>query len=112
MDFRVEMMGDVAVVKLPCEYLDAGNYESFVSQVDELLGNHQRVIMDFSRVQFIDSSGIGTILFAQRKITGGGGVLGVCCVRPSLHEDLRRLQIHRLLDLHDTLEEAIEAISK
>ena len=109
MEFEVQLIDDVAVLELPCEYLDAGNYEEFVSKVDELLDVHTRVVMDFQRVRFIDSSGIGTLLFAQRKVSSSGGTLRVCCVRPTLRDDLHRLQIHRLLDVHETREDAVKA---
>ena len=98
----------VSVAEVPYEFLDAGNYDEFITDINVVLEDCSQLVLDFSRVHFIDSSGIGTLLFAQRKLARVGGTLGVCNIRENLRDDLRRLQLHRLVDIFDTREEAVE----
>ena len=108
MELAVIQVDGVAVVEVPCEFLDAGNYNEFITEINVLLDGYSQLVLDFNRVRFIDSSGIGTLLFAQRKLASIGGTLGVCNIRENLQEDLQRLQLHRLVDVFDTREEAVE----
>jgi anti-anti-sigma factor len=108
MKLAVVQVDGVAVVEVPCEFLDAGNYSEFIMEIGVLLDGYSQLVLDFNRVRFIDSSGIGTLLFAQRKLASIGGALGVCNIRENLRDDLQRLQLHRLLDVFDTREEAVE----
>jgi anti-anti-sigma factor len=108
MKLTVVQVDGVAVVEVPCEFLDAGNYSEFIAEIGVLLDGYSQLVLDFNRVHFIDSSGIGTLLFAQRKLASIGGTLGVCNIRENLRDDLQRLQLHRLLDVFDTREEAVE----
>jgi anti-anti-sigma factor len=108
MKLTVVQVDGVAVVEVPCEFLDASNYAEFIMEIGILLDGYSVLVLDFNRVRFIDSSGIGTLLFAQRKLASIGGTLGVCNIRENLRDDLERLQLHRLVDVFDTREEAVE----
>ncbi len=108
MKLAIVEIENVLVAEVPCEFLDAGNYDEFITEINVVLEGCSRLVLDFHRVHFIDSSGIGTLLFAQRKLARTGGTLGVCNIRENLHDDLKRLQLHRLMDVFDTREEAVE----
>ena len=108
MKLAVVQVGGVAVVEIPYKFLDAGNYNEFITEINVLLDGYSQLVLDFDRVRFIDSSGIGTLLFAQRKLASVGGSLGVCNIRENLRDDLQRLQLHRLVNIFDTKEEAVE----
>jgi anti-anti-sigma factor len=110
MKLVIVQVDGVAVVEVPYEFLDAGNYNEFITEINVLLDGCSQLVLDFTRVHFIDSSGIGTLLFAQRKLASIGGTLGVCNIRENLRDDLERLQLHRLVDVFDTREEAVKQL--
>lgn len=62
-DLNVEVIDGCTVIKPNNSRLDASVAPSFKSQVDELIteGN-QRVVLDLENVEFMDSSGLGTIV--------------------------------------------------
>jgi len=77
MDIQVESVGDVRIVhvkgKVTFEYCPA-----FQSRLDSILSEGVRqVVIDFSEVPFIDSSGIGEVLrlFKRMRDTNGEVVL-------------------------------------
>jgi len=108
MKLEIVQIDRVAVAEVPYEFLDAGNYDEFITEINVVLEGCSQLVLDFNRVRFIDSSGIGTLLFTQRKLARIGGTLGVCNIRENLRDDLKRLQLHRLMDIFDTREEAVE----
>jgi anti-sigma B factor antagonist len=68
----------------------------------------KRLVVDLSRVTFIDSTGIGVLIEARTRLPNRQGFL---VVSPGL-ETRRALEISglvRLFSVHDTLEEALAA---
>jgi anti-sigma B factor antagonist len=66
-----------------------------------------RLVLDFSGVEFIDSTGLSVLLNALRRITRRQGALSVVCTNPTV---LRLFEITRLdstFDIVDTREEAL-----
>jgi anti-anti-sigma factor len=108
MKLAIEEIDNVRVAEVPYEFLDASNHDEFITEINVVLVGCSQLVLDFHRVHFMDSSGIGTLLFAHRKLASIGGTLGVCNIRENLHENLRCLQLHRLADIFDTREEAVE----
>ena len=77
MDIEVaEERDDDALVLLPAGRLDSGNARSFESIVMERINNgERRLIVDFSRLDFISSSGLRVLLIAARRCRPATGRL-------------------------------------
>lgn len=77
MEFRIEMADDV-VVLVPTGNLVASETEQFKGQVEKLIEKKFRfLLLDMKRIDFMDSSGLGSIIAVNKLITGVGGVF-VC----------------------------------
>lgn len=77
MDFKIEMANDV-VLLVPSGNLVASETESLKSQVEKLIEKKFRLILlDMSRIDFMDSSGLGSVIAVNKLVTGAGGVF-VC----------------------------------
>ena len=77
MEIIVEMDGNVIILK-PVGRLDAGSAESLKAQVAKLVDkNYLYFLLDLGRVNFIDSTGLGTCIGIYKKMTAIGGAL-VC----------------------------------
>ncbi|WP_045219539.1 STAS domain-containing protein [Desulfonatronum thioautotrophicum] len=80
MQFRTEHIGDVIVATLTCREVDAAGAEDL--KTDLLAAakeSRKRMILDFSQVEFIDSTGLGAII-AVHKGCADGGRLVLCCI--------------------------------
>src|SRR5258705_3903131 len=69
------------------------------------------LVLDFSRVEFIDSTGLSVLLNGLRRLTRRKGSLSVVCTNPTV---LRLFEITRLdstFDIVDTREEALTQVS-
>ena len=75
MQFETEKIGDVTVVKVQTEVLDAGNAKEFRADISPILEENLKIVFDMSPVNFLDSSGCGTILSCLRQLNAAGGDL-------------------------------------
>jgi anti-anti-sigma factor len=109
MDIVVERVGDVAVVAVPVEELDAGNTAEFKRDLAPVLEDNAKVVLDLSRVRFIDSSGLGSFLSCLRKVNPKGGDLKLCRLSKQVRTVIELVGMHRMLDIFATKEEAVRA---
>jgi anti-anti-sigma factor len=66
-------MTEIQVVKLP-ERFDFGGHQDFNKQCEMILDDKtvKSVVIDFSRVQYVDSSALGMLVLFHRKATAAG----------------------------------------
>jgi anti-sigma B factor antagonist len=109
MELSVEMSGDVAVVVLFVDELDASNTAEFKQRIAPILAEHGKVVIDMAEVRFIDSSGLGAMLSCLRQLGGKGGDLKLCGLSRSVRAAFELVRLHRVLDIYATRADAVEA---
>ena len=67
MQIAVEKVGDVAVAAVPVEELDASNAGEFKRDMAPVLDVNAKLVLDLSRLRFVDSSGLGAFISCLRK---------------------------------------------
>ena len=87
MGFKVVVKDDVTLIEVGGQLI-VGNRQLLKEQVlDRLERGDRKFIVDFSKTDYIDSSGLGVLLTLSKKIREQGGQLSLV----SLSEDLRTL---------------------
>jgi anti-sigma B factor antagonist len=108
----VEKVGDVAVVTLNVEQLDASNAEDFKRHMAPVFQDTRKVVLDLSRVQFVDSRGCGAILSCLKSASALGGDLRLCNVSKSVRTVFELIRLHRICEILNTREQAVAAFAK
>ena len=72
--FTYEAAGQTLVIHLPRE-IDHHNCTILKNETDLLLAENYitRIVFDFTRTEFMDSSGIGVLLNRYKQMAGSGG---------------------------------------
>jgi anti-sigma B factor antagonist len=109
MELTVEKANDVAVVAIPVTELDAANAAEFKRDMAPVLDAHANVVLDLTRLNFVDSSGLGAFLSCLRKATEKRGDLKLCGASKQVRTALELVRMHRILDICGTREEATRA---
>lgn len=110
MQLTKERRGKVSVISLLASELDAGNVSEFREALANVLEDSDRfVLLDLSQVEFVDSSGLGTILSLLRRLIGAGGDLKVCGVDGPVRTLFELVRLHRVMDIFQDCESAIDA---
>jgi len=109
MDIKIEMKGDVAVIRCAGS-LDAETVSVFRRRTGELFEkNMSRFVMDVSALSFIDSMGLGAMISLLRRVHEKKGDLKVC----GLTNDIKQIfEITRLNKLFDVCKDVDNACRK
>jgi anti-sigma B factor antagonist len=111
MELAVEKVDDVAIVGMPATELDAANTPEFKRDMAPVLDAHSKVVIDLSKLRFIDSSGLGAFLSCLRKLHEKQGELKLCCLPKQVRAVFDLVRMHHILGIHDTREEAVRAFN-
>ncbi len=112
MNLIVEQFGDVAVATVTEEQLDASNASDFKLEMEPVLRDFTKVVLDLGRVQFVDSRGCGMILSCLKNLTERKGDLKICSVTRPVRTVFDLVRLHRICDILDTKEQAVAAFQK
>ncbi len=109
MDLTQEKVSDVSVVTLQGETFDASHTQDFKEDIVAMLGPKVKMVLDLGLVEFVDSSGCAAILSLLRQLKSTGGDLKLCALTPSVRSLFELTRLHRVFDICDTREAAIQA---
>lgn len=109
MQFETEKIGDVVVVKVQTEVLDAANAKEFRADITPILEADAKIVFDMSPVNFLDSSGCGTILSCLRQLNSAGGDLKMFGLQQSVRTLFELIRLHRIIDIFNSRDEAVNA---
>jgi anti-sigma B factor antagonist len=109
MELAVEKVGDVAVVEIPVDELDASNTGELKHDIAPVLEANAKLVIDLSRLRFVDSSGLGAILSCLRQLTSKGGDLKLTGMQKQVRAVFELVRMHRIFDIYGTREEAVRA---
>jgi anti-sigma B factor antagonist len=110
MDIVVRPLNGVAVATILAEDLDAGNADDFKRDIGPVIDAYPRLVLDLSRLRFVDSSGIGAFISCLRKLNAAGGDLKLCGLTPPVRAVFELVRMHRVFDIFDTQEWAVQAL--
>ena len=109
MEIAVNQVKDVAIATILVEDLDAGNVADFRRDIAPVLEAHPRLVLDLSRLRFVDSSGLGAFISCLRALNAKGGDLKLCGMSRQVRAVFELVRMHRVFEILDTREHAIEA---
>lgn len=98
------------MVLTPVGDLDAFTVSGFRQEVAQLAAGSQ-VVIDMSGVPFLDSSGLGALIGAIRRVRELGGNMAIACNRPSVEHLLRTTGFDRIVVLAETVEDAAGSLA-
>ena len=113
MDFLVEQQPNYTLIRVSHEKLDTHVAPSLKSELVLISGNGEKnIILDLSKCRYCDSSGLSSILVANRLCKNAGGMF----VLTGLNEAVERLinisQLDTVLNITPNVDEAVALIEK
>ncbi|MFB7576782.1 STAS domain-containing protein [Streptomyces sp. NPDC056165] len=95
----VEIGGDVDVATVP-------HIREYVAHRIMAEGRH-RLIIDLTRVRFIDSTGLGTLVAIRKWIQARAGDLRLVLTNPDVLRIFRITSLRRVFPIHESVETAL-----
>ncbi|ABA77642.1 anti-sigma factor antagonist [Rhodobacter sphaeroides] len=107
MDLETEVRGDLLVVRVQEERIDAAAAIEFKDRMRELVDTPaSRVLLDLSCVTFLDSSGLGAVV-AVMKLLGPDRRLELAALGPVVRKVFRLTRMDRVFTIHERVSDAL-----
>ncbi|HEY5218287.1 MAG TPA: STAS domain-containing protein [Gemmatimonadaceae bacterium] len=107
MSFAIITQGDVSIIEIDGQLIVGNRQELKQKMLDALDGGARKLLVDFAKTGYIDSSGLGVLVSLSKKIREQGGELRLA----ALNEDLRTLfeltKLDTLFQISDSREQAL-----
>lgn len=110
---RYEQHGSVLVI-MPVQELDHCCAVQVRQEADERIeqGGALHLLFDFSKIHFMDSSGIGVIMGRYKKVIFQGGNIACCGVGTEIDRILTLSGLYRIMPCFENREAAYAALEK
>ena len=73
-----------------------------------LRDNIKKIVIDFSKVPYIDSSGLATLIELLQRLKKNGGSLRICSVSDQVKNVFEITKLHKLFEVYDDQRGALE----
>ncbi|MEQ8768246.1 MAG: STAS domain-containing protein [Planctomycetota bacterium] len=108
--WQLEQLGNVTIVTFAVHQLNEVEVGEFQSRLAAVAREGANVIFDLSRVQFLDSSGLGAIVVAHHRLRNLGGKLLLCCPQPSVQSVFDLVCLGQQVDIHEHRDSALREL--
>jgi anti-sigma B factor antagonist len=112
MQIAFEKVGDVGVAAMPVDELDASNAGEFKRDIAPLLEANAKLVLDMSRLRFVDSSGLGAFISCLRRLNAKGGDLKLSGMSKQVRAVFELVRMHKVFDILTTKEDAVRAFDR
>lgn len=103
--------GDRLIIQVMERRFDAALAPGFREQVHALVDPHQGpVILDLSRVEFMDSSGLGALV-SVLKMVGGPDSFAISGANGAVMKLIKLTRLDRVLRLYDGIDAAVAGVA-
>lgn len=93
--------------------IDVYTAPQFKEAVNQLINAGQKdLIIDMSRVTYMDSSGFGTLLSATKRLRPEGGSVNLVACNSAIDRMLRITRLNTIFGTFQTIEEAMRELTK
>lgn len=109
MRISARRVGDVTVLDLDGRLIFDDGFEPLREKLSEVIGNGEtNVLLNFDRVSYLDSAGIGLIACKYVTMKRLGGQLKLCSLHPRTHDILNITGLLTVFESFPTEEEALD----
>jgi len=108
MQYKTTIKGDHTIIALTGE-IDLQTSPEAREQLLELLKDRRHVLVDLSGVEYIDSSGIASLVEALQFAKSNGLFFGLVDISEAAQQVIQLARLDKVFALYDTIEEALAA---
>src|SRR2546423_1786678 len=108
MNLLTEKINDVVILHVKEQRLDAQNSAEFRDRMLQLRENGEiNIVVNLKEVRFIDSSGLGRLLWDYKTAILQNGSLKLAGLHPQLQSIFELTRLHRVFEIYPSVQEAL-----
>lgn len=113
MEFKIEKHEEFTLIQVLEEKLDTHIAPTLKSELVLISGNGEKnIVLDLSKCRYCDSSGLSSILVANRLCKNAGGTFVLTGLNDAVERLITISQLDTVLNIAATADEGIALISK
>ena len=113
MAFEIRKNGMYTLIKVNADRLDTNNAPDLKSELVFVNnGGEKNIVLDLSNVTYCDSSGLRSVLVANRLCEDSIGTFILCGLQPDVENLIKISMLHTVLLITETVEEAEHLLDK
>ena len=109
MSFTASTHSDVTIIEAEGQLIVGNRQELKQLVLDAIDKGAKKVLVDFARTGYIDSSGLGVLVSLAKKIREGGGDLRLANLNDDLQTLFELTKLDTLFQISQTREHALES---
>jgi anti-sigma B factor antagonist len=111
MTLKHDLEGSAFIALPTAKSLDASNVQAFRNAIVPQLEQYDKVVLDLSNIEFIDSAGVGTLISCLRIVTERQGQLRLCGLNRAVQALFELMRMHRLFEVHPDRQSALRSLA-
>jgi len=112
MKIEQQVQGGVTVLTLSDNLIGASDAAMLNDKIHELVdGGTKRVVINLAKVQWLNSSGVGTLISAMTTLHNAGGHMKLAAVPEKIISILTITKLTTVLEIWPTVQAAIESFN-
>jgi anti-sigma B factor antagonist len=110
LDVEVFNIQGVSIIKLGGR-LDVDGHKALKDRAKALIeGGAKKILIDFEKVDFIDSDGLGTLISIARWVLKSGGALRFFSLQENVRDIFRLSRLDKIFEIHSDQSAALGSI--
>lgn len=110
MHLKIEYIDNIILIQFEVSELDADISEVVAKEIETHIKPSAKIILDMANLEFIDSSGLGTILGIKRKIHSLNGHFIICEMTHPVRQIMELVRLNKVFDIVQTRDEALQKL--
>jgi len=109
--FDIQQSNGMTAIEITRPEIDATVSDHFAQLMGDAANSiaGKEVLIDLTRVTFIQSAAIGAIITLQRNVNATGGKVRLCGMIPPIREVFRVTHLDQIFEIHETRSDAMNA---
>jgi len=100
----------VVVLSIKDKEINHNNSASLKEKIFlEIADGNKKIVLNLQKVEEMDSSGLGALLFGKRQASNAGGNIVLVSVSPAVQSLLRIAQLTRVFDTFESVKDALKS---
>ena len=111
MNITEEAQGDILILRVGEPRLDAARAPAFREELlRQIDAGHSRIVLDLTATEFMDSSGLGALVSAVKRL-GSRGTLAIAGSQGAVTRLFTLTRMDRVFALHPSVDAAIQKMA-
>ncbi|MFA6817217.1 MAG: STAS domain-containing protein [Lentisphaeria bacterium] len=111
MEYKFEKLDKILKISLEGRFV-AAVIDDFKNALSKWIPENKYLLFDLSKMNYIDSSGLGILISVLQTINEAGGSMNVAAVQPRPRIIFDITKVYRVLNIFDDVDSALKSLQK